>query len=123
MPDNILAIVSRQPDTVIVDEVYDNTRQEKLIITVDKVKVIYNDHITKIGNPDFFWALIGILFTIGSTLLTAKFDDKLISSHTWESIFIVSFTLVSCLAIKALIDYFRSETRDDFINNLKHEKD
>lgn len=79
----------------ILDDVKNNTKlikvlsQNLVIISVDKIRLAYTDHMSHRSVRDAWLGPAGILVSMLLTLLTASFSDAFgIAGATWKALFI-----------------------------------
>ena len=103
-----------------VSDVHSNLASDIIRITEDKVRNCLTDYERNRKSRNAWNTPFGILFTIGSVLITADFKNLLLPPNYWFAIFAVSG--IGCLIwlIQVLISREKSMTIDDLINKMKN---
>ena len=77
------------PSTRTSSGIFDNTKQENIKITSDRVELILRDHMDVLKVRYSFWTPVWIWVSILTTLLTADFKNtSILSSDSWKSLFL-----------------------------------
>jgi LPS O-antigen subunit length determinant protein (WzzB/FepE family) len=104
------------------DNFYHNTKQDIIIITQDRIKIILTEYIAQIEKKKEWISWIGTAITLLIVLVTT--DTKNIfglSASVWTAVFIISFLVVLFCTLKAIFVAFKSKTYtiDSIIREMK----
>lgn len=115
-------------DKQILEEVASNTKvikalsQDLLVISVDKIRLAYAEHISTRSTKNLWIAPIGLFCTLLLSLLTTTFADSFgVTGATWKAFFMFGclLTLIwSIIAIKKSIQAPQIDDVDAFINSI-----
>jgi hypothetical protein len=105
-----------------VTEQTENTDQQIIKITEDKVRLILHDHITIMEKQKEWITPFGIFLTIVITLLTTSFNTFYFDASTWKAIFVICGFLSLIWLVKASCQALNSEGIDDIIDKFKNKK-
>lgn len=117
---NLQIIVSNETTTL-----YENTTEDIIHINESKARLIYQKHLRKNNQPEYFWTCLALFVTCLVAVLTAEFKDVLGiqgSGIFLFSIFIIgtvlSFGFMLYFFIKWLVNR-KKYSEDTFIKDLK----
>jgi hypothetical protein len=118
---DILSVIRKELSEDIVIHV--RLKQEIIVTTTDKIKVLINDSKRAVGSKKDWLAPFSILLTIVITLCTCDFKARYgLSKDTWNAIFIV-FAVISALwlmkSINKLLKNWRKDSPEVLIEKLK----
>jgi hypothetical protein len=100
---------------------HDNTSQEIIRTTADKLKLVLIEHLNKVENAKSWQTPFSIIVTIVLVFCSADFRVAFgLPADTWRALFI--FSLVGCVAwlIYSLVRYGRSPTLASIIAKIKN---
>ena len=81
-------------DSVNTENVYNNTSQNLIRITEDKLENILINHISKIEKKGDWKTPLGIIISIVLALISTQFQDGFfLKASVWEAIFIISLVI------------------------------
>ena len=106
-----------------IDEIHDNTSQELISITADKLKLILIEHLGKIQSAQAWQAPLSLVVAIVLVFCSAEFKSAFgLSADTWRAAFFLSG--VGCLIwlIVCLIKFKESRTIDDVLSIIKNKQ-
>lgn len=107
-----------------VQATHDNTTQEIVRITVDKLRLALISHLDKFENAKSWQVPLSLLITIALVFCTANFKQAFgISAGTWEALFI--FATLACFVwlVISLKRAGKSPSIDSLINKIKNAAD
>ena len=81
-----------QPEQ-LVTRVHVNVSQELIQVTEDKLTLILERHSLSLARRGAWIPPLTLLLPILTTLITAKFEDIILPSATWSSVFVVAAAL------------------------------
>lgn len=109
------------PVSAPINAVHDNTGQEVIKITSDKLELILERHLKNLERRKDWIAPLGLLLAIITTFCAATFKDALLPADTWKAVFFLS-GLVSlywlCLSLWAS---FRAPAIGDLMVKIKQD--
>ncbi len=121
-PDRGISQLTGLADNLILQEstVYVNVRQEVIMVTLDKVHLCLNKHLSRINQKTIWHAPLAVLVTIVVTLITTTFQDFVLSAATWRATFIISAALsIAWLCRSAWAASRISTSMEDIVSELK----
>lgn len=81
-------------ESVNTENVYNNTSQNLIRITEDKLENILINHISNVRKEGDWKAPLGIIVSIVLALISAQFQDALfLEAAVWKAVFIISLIL------------------------------
>ena len=99
---------------------YDNTAQEFIYTTSDKLKLCLIEHRDALHARHDWVAPLGVLIALLATLVAADFNDYLgLSAEVWESIHIVAMVLSALWLARALRRMWMTRDSSDLDNLVK----
>jgi Na+/melibiose symporter-like transporter len=104
-----------------IDEIHDNTSQELISITADKLKLILIENLEQVKSTGAWQMPLSLLITIVLVFCSAEFKLALgVSADTWRAVF--SIGGVACLIwlIVCLFKPRKSKTLDEVISVIKN---
>jgi len=111
---------NKPKDVSITDiEVFRNLNQRIIIITEDKLEICLSKNLRKAEKKYDFIAPLGILIAIIIVFVTANFKNIILSSQTWEAIFIIGGIATFIWLIIALKHAFVKINLDHIISDIK----
>ena len=109
--------------SINIDAIHDNTSQEVLVITIDKLRLRLADHLTNVAKSHDWQAAFGVLLTLTVSLLTSGFKETFgVSAEIWRALFIVGAILSFAWLIKTLVQAFKTESLEVLIRKIKSEQ-
>jgi hypothetical protein len=103
-------------------EVFADLNQEVIVTTEDKLKLTLTTYYNKVGRKRDWVAPFGIMLTTLTIFLTSTFKDFIVSSNTWQAIFILVFIGSLVWFIFSLKHAFKENKIEDIIIELKKNK-
>lgn len=81
-------------DSVDTENVYNNTSQNLIRITEDKLENILTNHMSNMAKKGDWKTPLGIIVSIVLALISTKFQDAFfLKAAVWEAIFIISLVI------------------------------
>ena len=103
-----------------IDVIHDNTSQELISITDDKLRLILIDHLAKVDTSKAWQAPLGLVITIILVFCTAEFKAFGLSADTWQAAFFLSGIACLIWLIVCLVRIRNSRTIDDVMAVIKN---
>lgn len=100
-------------------EVFPNLSQQVIMTTEDRLKLCLKENIKKAERKHEWVAPLSLLITIVAVLVTASFKDYLLSSKTWEALFILGAIGSTIWLILSLKHALKKIEIDSIIQELK----
>jgi hypothetical protein len=99
--------------------IYDNTREELIIVSKDKLQLCLQDNMDRMGKQDRWMAPLGVLVPLVLTAVTATFTERFgIAGDVWEAIFVLLGVLAMWWLIYALKQRGKSVTAASIVEEL-----
>lgn len=106
---------------LVVDVNHDNTSQEVISITNDKLKLILIEHLSRVESAKAWQMPLSLFITIVLVFCTADFKLAFgISADTWRAVFIICGFISLIWLIYCLRKIQRSKTVDDVMDIVKN---
>ncbi len=101
--------------------VHKNISQEIIIINIDRLKLILQDHHAKIRRSTDWINPVAIFIALLLADLTATFNDFMgIKAPVWEAIFLLLTVVAALYLLSSIVNIFRKGSSiEDVIDNLK----
>lgn len=111
--------------SVSVAKIHDNSSQELIHITEDKLKVILLENRSRLEKSKEWQVPLGILITIALTLATAKFEREILIFSASEVSSAAKLLLIVSTAwlIKSLLAIKSRMSIDELIRTIKNRND
>lgn len=111
-------------DSVKTSKIYNNTDQNLIIITEDKLNNILKDYCSNLKMKDKWGTPLGISLTILATLVTANFHKTFgLDPAIWKDIFNFSFAAALLWLIKTCYRNWKTDTSlKSLMRSIKNEK-
>ena len=103
----------------MVANVHTNVSQELIQVTEDKLKLILVQHSLSLTKRDAWISPLSLFIPTITTLMTARFEDYIVSGDIWQAIFIVSSAISGFWLIKALFSRPKKNTIDEIVDQIK----
>lgn len=104
-----------------ISQVHNNTDQELIQITDDKLRLILKDHLSRVEKGKEWLAPSGIMVSVIGVFVSAEFKDAFgLKAATWQAIFIIFALFSTCWLIKCLISLAKSPSLEDVVNSIKN---
>jgi hypothetical protein len=110
---------------VDTSDVCSNTKSDVIIITEDKLRLIFGKFVNRIKKTRDWISYAGISVTILLSLLTCNFDKDFlgVSHDIWYAVFVFGFISSAIMLIVSVINCLRSRNlTDKMIIEIKNEK-
>lgn len=111
-------------DSINTSKVYNNTDQNLIRITEDKLYNILKDHCDDLKKKNNWTTPFSISLTILLSLITSQFRDALfIEAPVWKAIFIVALAISTGLLVRTV--YYGKKidvSLDSLMNQIKNKK-
>lgn len=104
---------------VSVDRIAFNVSQSVVVTTEDKIRLALDAYLKGARRRSEWIAPLGLLVAVLATLITATFNDLMLSADTWKAIFVLVGTGAFLWLVKALFGLREKSTVDDLIEELK----
>ncbi len=103
------------------DRIYQNTNQEWIVTTKDKLKIVLMESEKSLGVKKIWFTPLGLFISTLISLVSADFKNWIISESVWKAIFII-VCIGSCIitliyGIKAFMNR-KSGNIDSIIENI-----
>lgn len=101
--------------------IHKNISQEIIIINIDRLKLILQDHHAKIKRSTDWINPVAIFIALLLADLTATFNDFMgIKAPVWEAIFLLLTVVAAFYLLSSIVNIFRKGSSiEDVIDNLK----
>lgn len=111
---------SGKTSSVDITAMHDNTSQEIVTITVDKLKLILIEHLSRIESNKAWQTPLSLIVTIILVFCSAEFKKALgISADSWLAIFFLGGVGCCVWLVVCLFRLNKSITPDDVIATIK----
>ncbi len=104
---------------VSVERVSLNVAQSVIVTTEDKIRLSLASYLKNSKRRTDWIAPLSILVAIIATLVTATFNDFVLSSATWKAIFVITGFGAAFWLIKTLFDLRNKTTIEELIEEIK----
>lgn len=102
-----------------INAIHDNTGQELIKITSDKLELILERHLKNLERRKEWIAPLSLLLAIITTFCTANFKDAILSADTWRAAFVL-LGLASCYWLcQSIWAYLRAPAIGDLMEKIK----
>lgn len=102
--------------------VTDNTAQEMIIVTRDKVELALHRNLPHYVPGDKVLSSVGLFVALGTTLLTADFREALLlAGDTWRGIFIFATIASLGLTVRDSWRWLRRPRLDDLVDSIERD--
>ena len=110
-------------DNICATTVYNNTAQNIIQITEDKLRNILNNHHANIQKKWHWTTPLGIFLTILLSLITTNFQDALfLEASVWKAFFILLLLVsFSWLAISFYLSWKSDASLETLMKKIKYE--
>lgn len=109
--------------TVFVDDVHENTSQELISITSDKLKLVLIEHLKCVEDSRAWHTPASLLIAIALVLSTSTFKDSLgVPAGTWLAFFMFLLVGFSAWLVYCLLKLRRRHSIDRLIEIIKRKK-
>ena len=109
-----------QPLTVEVTNIHENTSQEIIRITVDRLKLVLVEHKNGFERRKEWHTPLGLILTIGLVFLTSDFQDAFrVDAATWRALFLGGLILSGLWLIRAAYISWNCPSMDDILEKMK----
>lgn len=106
-----------------IAKVHNNTDQELIVITADKLELVLQRHLSNLERRKEWIAPLGILIAIASAFSTATFKDAYFSAATWQAIFVITGILSSIWLVKTGWTAIRAPALSEIMDKIKQSSD
>jgi hypothetical protein len=113
---------ANQPRTQVfeVTDIHENTSQEIIRITVDRLKLVLVEHKNGFERKKEWHTPLGLLITVVLVFITATFKDALgLKADTWAAVFIIALGLSLVWLIRAIYLACRCPSMEDIVEKMK----
>jgi len=100
-------------------EIFPNLNQQVIMTTEDRLRICLIENLKKAEKKYDWIAPLGILIAIIISFVTSSFKDVVLSSQTWEAIFIIGGIASFIWLIIALKHAFVKINLDHIISDIK----
>ena len=100
-------------------EIFPNLNQQVIMTTEDRLRICLIENLKKAEKKYDWIAPLGILIAIIISFVTSSFKDVVLSSQTWEAIFIIGGIASFIWLIVALKHAFVKINLDHIISDIK----
>ena len=100
-------------------EIFPNLNQQVIMTTEDRLRICLIENLKKAEKKYDWIAPFGILIAIVTTFVTTSFKNVVLSSQTWEAIFIIGGIASFIWLIIALKHAFIKINLDHIISDIK----
>ncbi|OIQ89763.1 hypothetical protein GALL_283270 [mine drainage metagenome] len=114
-------IVPKSGNNIGITEIHENTSQELISITGDKLKLILLQNLSLIESNKAWQMPLSLLLTIILVFCSADFKDAFgLQKNVWSAIFIISSIICAIWLIVCLFKLKKSITVDGVIDLIKN---
>ncbi|MCY1301885.1 hypothetical protein D9M70_515200 [compost metagenome] len=114
----------RRAKQVLVEEIHDNTSQEIISITTDKLRLALIDHLDKVNKKNSWHMPLSLLVGVIVVFCSSNFKQALgLSPDSWAAIFALFGVFCALWLVKALAERYsgkKGTTLDDLILTIKN---
>jgi len=104
-----------------ISQVHNNTDQELIQITDDKLRLILSEHLSAMERTKDWIAPLGVLLSVIGVFVSAEFKDALfLKAAVWQAIFILIGIISTIWLVKCLVDWYRCPSMEDVIVTIKN---
>ena len=104
---------------VSVDRIALNVSQSVVVTTEDKIRLALDSYLKGARRRTEWIAPLGLLVAVLTTLITATFNNWVLSAATWKAIFVLVGIGALIWLLWALLGLRNNATVDDLIDELK----
>ena len=105
---------------VEVTDIHENTSQEIIRITVDRLKLVLVEHKNGFERRKEWHTPLGLALTVLLVFITSTFKDALgFHADTWAAFFLISLALSLAWLIRAIYIACKCPTMDDIVEKMK----
>lgn len=109
--------------TIRVDDIHENTSQELISITSDKLKLVLLDHLKCVEDANAWQTPISLIIAVALVFTTSTFKDSVgISAATWLAFFMFLMVAFVVWLGFALVKLKKRSSVDDLIEIIKKKK-
>lgn len=102
-----------------VTKVHDNTSQEIIIITSDRLELVLERYLKNLERRKEWIAPLSLLITVVVTFSTATFKQAFFSADTWSAIFFLVGLLSLLWLIKSSLASWKAPAIGDLMSKIK----
>ena len=99
-------------DTSSFDIVYQNIKQEGIVITRDKLEIVLMKTEKLISHKNGWQTPVSMFFTCLITILTTTFNDWILSASVWYAIFVIVTVICAIWSLCELKTYYKNRKKD-----------
>ncbi|AVX22793.1 hypothetical protein DA456_04990 [Pseudomonas syringae pv. atrofaciens] len=109
--------------TVHVADIHENTSQELISITSDKLKLVLIEHLDLTENSRLWHTPASLVVAVALVLLTSSFKDSLgVPAATWQAFFMFLLVAFVLWLLYALSKLRKRYSIDQLIEKIKKKK-
>lgn len=106
-----------------VEEIHNNTSQEVITITTDKLKLALMGHLDNVSKKNEWHMPLSLLVGVVLVFCSAEFKAAFgLSSDSWAAIFAIFGAGCACWLLKSLVNIKRSSSLEDLIHIIKNKQ-
>lgn len=103
-----------------VTDIHENTSQEVIRITVDRLRLVLIEHKNGFERRKEWHTPLGLVLTVLLVFITASFKDALgFKADTWASFFLIAMSLSFVWLIRAIYIACKCPTMEDIVQKMK----
>lgn len=106
-----------------VEEIHNNTSQEVITITADKLKLALMGHLDNVSKKNEWHMPLSLLIGVVLVFCSAEFKSAFgLSADSWAAIFVIFGAGCACWLLLSLIRIRRSSTLEELIQIIKNKQ-
>ena len=115
--------VAQYAKGVVVKSTHQNTDQEVVVITIDKLRLVIHEHRSCLQDSKEWQAPAGILLSLITTFFTADFKLFLnVSADTWRAVYMIATGLIILWLLRSLGSLRNRKSIEDLFHHIKNPK-
>ena len=103
-----------------VTTVHENTSQEIITITVDRIRLVLFQHKNGFERRKEWHTPLGIVITIALVFISSNFQNALgLKAETWNALFIIGLVVSIIWLLRAIYIAYKCPGIDEIVNKMK----
>ena len=110
------------PETQVVEvtDIHENTSQEVIRITVDRLKLVLVEHKNGFERRKEWHTPLGLVLTVVLVFITSTFKDSLgFKADTWSAFFLIVLIIAFTWLLRAAYIAYNCPGIDDIVEKMK----
>ena len=109
------------PVNAPITKVHENTGQELIVITSDRLELVLERHLKNLERRKEWFTPLGLLLAIITTFCTATFKEAFLPADTWKAIFFISGIVSLFWLFKSGWASLRAPAISDLMKKIKQD--